>query len=125
MATRIEPFQVTIPKGTPIATPQVSSLSFNDGEVSKVHIQVPPGPSGLVGFRFLHKGSQVIPYTGSTFIIADDRVIDWTLTDYPTADGWELQAYNIDVWDHTLYLEFEIDEIAVTTVTTTPIVTIL
>lgn len=86
-------------------------MPFADGVIERVIITVPPGPSGFVGFQLAHLGQSVIPYTGSTYIIADDRIIDWPLSNFPTASGWQLVAYNTDVFDHTLYLEFLINEI--------------
>ena len=113
MADRIEPFTVLIPAGTAIAAPQVSALDFDDGIVTQINITVPPGPSGFVGFQFTHKGGKVIPSTGNTFIIADDRQIAWPVSNMPTASGWQLRAYNTDIYPHTLYIEFMIDEIPV------------
>lgn len=115
MADRIEPFVVTIPAGTSIAGAQTFPMLFPDGIVTHITITVPPGPSGFVGFQLRHKGGPVIPYVGNTFIIADDRVIEWPVSNMPTATGWELFGYNTDVYDHTLYLEFQVDEIPVST----------
>lgn len=111
MADRVEPFAVTVPPATGIAVPQITTLAFRDGIVTELDVTVPPGPSGLVGFRIQHLGSQIIPYTGAQFIIADDRELKWPLANFPTASGWQLAAYNLDIYPHTLYLEFLIDEI--------------
>lgn len=113
MADRIEPFSVLIPSGTTVAAPQVTLLDFDDGIVTGIRIRIPPGPAGFVGFQFTHKGGQVIPFTGSNFIIADDEVIEWSVSNMPTANGWQLRAYNTDVYDHTIYVIFSIDEIPV------------
>lgn len=113
MADRIEPFTVTIPPGVAIATPQTFSLSFDDGVVTRIIVTIPPGPSGFMGFQFRHKGGPVIPYTGGQFIVGDDRVVDWPVANMPTADGWELYAYNTDIYQHSVYIEFLIDEIPV------------
>lgn len=111
MADRIEPFQVVVSAGTTQAAPQVTPLLFEDGIVTKLTITVPPGPSGLVGFQIRHKGSQIIPYTGNRFIVADSRVIEWDLSAFPIASGWQVAAYNLDIFNHTLYFEFLIDEL--------------
>jgi len=111
VADRIEPFQVSIPAGTLQAAPQVTTCAFDDGIVDKLVITVPPGPSGLVGFQIWHKGSQIIPYTGNTFFVADGRVIEWDLSGFPPASGWQFVAYNIDQFIHTIYLEFLITEL--------------
>lgn len=110
MAERIEAFDVTIPLGTAIATPQVTALSFNQGVVQKLVIVIPPGPSGLVGFRIRHSTQTIIPNSGSGWIIADNERIEWPLEGYPVGNKWTIQAYNTDVFPHTLYLRFEIAE---------------
>jgi len=114
VANRIEPFSVTIPAATAIATPQTTALVFDDGIVRHMDITVPPGPSGLVGFVVVYNVQTVIPYKGSNWIIADDRVIPWDLDGFPTGRGWGLRGYNLDANPHTIYLEFHVDEIPVT-----------
>lgn len=111
MADRIEPFTVTIPAGTPIAAPQVTDMLFEDGIVTRIIVTIPPGPSGFVGFQLTHKGGQVIPINGSNFVIGDGRVVDWEVANMPTASGWQMRAYNTDIFVHNLYVEFLIDEI--------------
>ena len=106
MAERIETFDVAIPAGTAIATPQTTAFSFNQGVVQRLEIIVPPGPSGLVGFRIRHSTQTVIPQSGSGWIIADDEKISWPLEKYPVGNKWSLQAYNTDAFQHTLYFRF-------------------
>lgn len=110
MAERFEFFDVTIPAGTAIATPQTTALAFDQGIVQRIEIQIPPGPSGLVGFRILHSTEVVIPHDSSRWIIADNDVIKWDTEGYPVGRAWALRAYNTDVYDHTLYLRFLVVE---------------
>lgn len=113
MTNRIEPFSVTIPAATTIAAPQTTTFVFNDGIVRHLDITVPPGPSGLVGFVIVYGTQTVIPYKGSNWIIADNRIISWDLDDFPTGRGWGLRGYNLDIYPHTIYLEFHVDEIPI------------
>jgi hypothetical protein len=120
MASRIEQIPVTIPALTAVATPQNTPLTFNPGIVQRLEIIVPPGFSGLVGFRILHSGTVVIPYLASSWIITDNEKIDWPLENYPTGSAWSITGYNTDVYDHTLYLRFlvvETERYAVASVT--------
>lgn len=110
MTERIEVFQVTTPAGTAQASPLTTNLSFNQGIVHKLEITVPPGPSGLLGFRMRHSGQVVIPNSGTNFIIADNQFIQWDLEGYPVGNKWSIQTFNTDVFDHTLYLRFMINE---------------
>ena len=124
MADRIELFQVTVPAGTAIAAPLVTATNFADGEVTRIIVTIPPGPSGFSGFKFMHLGGPVIPYTGNGYVIGDDRVVDWSVTNMPTATGWQFVAYNTDIYDHTYYIEYLIDEIVSTVSARVPAVAI-
>ena len=115
MADRIETFNVTVPAGTLSGSPIDFPLSFDLGIVTDIEIVIPPGPSGLVGFRIHHSGNAVIPRSGSQYIITDNEIIKWPLTKAPYGDKWVLRAYNEDVYAHTLYLRFLVNE-AVTAV---------
>lgn len=110
MSERFELFDVTVAANTAIATPQTNALSFNLGIVNRIEILVPPGPSGLVGFRIRHSGETVIPYDRSRWIVANDEVIKWDTEGFPVGNAWAIEAYNTDVFNHTLYLRFLVSE---------------
>jgi hypothetical protein len=112
VANRIEPKQVTIPAGTAIATPATTNLTFNRGNVIRIEIKVPPGPSGLMGFMIGHSGGIVIPYDGSTWLVLDDDNLDWPVVGFPTGSAWFLRGYNTGLYTHTVYLRFHIDELS-------------
>lgn len=105
-AAEIRASAVTIPAGTPQAAPVTVDVSFPPRLVQAVHWQVPPGPSGLMGWRLTMSGGvPVIPYGGG-WIIADDRSDTWPVTGMPDSGAWEVTGYNTDIYDHTVYLEF-------------------
>lgn len=79
--------------------------------MERIEVRVPPGPSGLVGFAFVHSGQQVIPFTDGLWIVTDDESIDWSVEEYPTGDKWSLKAYNLDVYPHTLHCRFHMREV--------------
>lgn len=110
MANRIEPFEVVIPAGTTQSAFQRTSLPIQDGRVDKIQIRIPPGPSGLVGFRVAHSQQAVIPYTGDRWFVTDDDKLDWDTFAYPEGDAWELWAYNTDVFAHTIYIWMHITD---------------
>ena len=111
MADRIEVKQVTVPAGTTIGAPQTTALAWRDGVVRRLEVLIPPGPSGLSGFRILHSGQVIIPFAADTWIIADDEVLNWDLDNFPTGAKWSLRAYNTDIYEHTYYMRWHIDEI--------------
>lgn len=113
MADRIEPFTVTVPAETTIANFQRTDLAFRDGRVDRIQIIVPPGPSGLVGFRLAHSGQSIIPYTDERWFVVDDLRLDWDADNYPTGGAWELWAYNTDIYSHDLHVWFHVTELVV------------
>lgn len=124
MAQRIEAKAVTVPAGTAIAAPQVTALPFADGVVTRVEVRIPPGPSGLAGFQIWNSGQRVIPYRDDTWIVSDDDALDWPLTGYPTGGAWQFAGYNTDLYPHTFYLRFHLDEIGAPAPGVVPIVPI-
>lgn len=111
MAERVEMFEVTTPAATAVGAAISTSLPMDMGVTRKVEIIVPPGPSGLMGFRIAHSGQVVIPYSATTWIITDDEKLDWTLDGYPTGAAWSIVSYNTDIYDHTVYIRWFLDEI--------------
>lgn len=112
MADRIETPAITIPAGTAAAAPQTTALSLRDAVLERIEVRIPPGPSGLVGFAFVHSGQQVIPFRVGDWIIADDESLDWAVEHYPTGNKWAFRGYNTDVYSHTIYLRLHFREIA-------------
>jgi hypothetical protein len=110
MADRIAAFACTVPAGTPVGSPVAVSTPFVDGIVTAIDIRVPPGPSGLVGFTIAYGGQAVIPDNAGTWLIADDEKFQWPTENYPTGRQWSLIGYNTDVYDHTIYVRYLIDE---------------
>ena len=114
MAARIEAPEVVIPSGTLDTAPITQDLDWQPGVVRRVEILVPPGPSGLIGFRIGHSGQTIIPRTAGQWIIPGVEVIFWDLDGYPTGGAWFVEAYNLDIYDHTLYTRWLLDEIDTT-----------
>jgi hypothetical protein len=82
-----------------------------DGNVVRLEIIVPPGPSGLVGFKVRHSSQVVIPFAGTDWIVADDEKMDWPMSGYPTGNKWSVQQYNTDIYNHTVRYRFHVDEL--------------
>lgn len=107
MAREVYRFGVTVPHGTTQAAPQVTSLKMPDREVSRVEIKIPPGPHGLVGFQLASGGVQMIPINAGQFINADDETLGWNLEGFITTGAWQMIAYNLGAFDHTLEVRFD------------------
>ena len=109
MAVEIQKFQATIPAGTPASNPLVSNMGMPARIVRRITVLVPPGPSGLVGFRLGSGGQQIIPITTGQWVIADDELLTWDVQGQIESGAWQLIAYNTGSNPHTLYVTFEVD----------------
>lgn len=108
-AAEIRSFAVTIPAGTAQASPVTIDVSFPPRTVIGVSWKVPPGPSGLMGWRLTMSGGNAVVPTGGGWIIADDQAGTWPLIDQPDSGAWEVTGYNTDIYDHAVYLDFLLD----------------
>ncbi len=102
MAREVYRFSVTVPHGTAVASPQVTALALPPREISRVEVKVPPGPHGLVGFQLGSGGVQMVPVNAGAFVTADGEVLSWDLEGQITSGAWQLIAYNLGSFDHTL-----------------------
>lgn len=106
MAREVRSFAVTVPAGTPQATPQVTQLSMPPREVVEVEVLVPPGPRGEVGFRIGSSGTQLLPVNVGQWTVTDDEVIHWPLEGQHDSGSWEFTAYNTGLFAHTITVRF-------------------
>lgn len=106
MADRIETPTVVVASGATQTNPQTTALNLLDAVLERVEVVIPPGPSGLVGFALVHSGQQVIPFTVGDWLIGDNEKISFDLERFPTGDLWSVRAYNLDIYDHSLYFRF-------------------
>lgn len=105
-AVEVRSFQVTIPAGTPQTSPYTQDIFFPVREVVQVHWKVPPGPSGLMGWRLTMSGGNAVIPTGGGWIVADGEDATWPFEGLPDSGAWEVTGYNTDIYDHTVYLDF-------------------
>lgn len=111
-ANRIESFTVTVTAGTAQASAATTDVSFQDGLVSRIELDVPPGHNGLTGIQILSAHGQAIPYTVGAFLIANDHFFGWDLVGQLDTGSWQVKAYNTDVYDHSFYLRFNVLDFA-------------
>lgn len=105
-AVEVRSFVATIPAGTPVSAPVTVDVSFPPRTVVGVHWKVPPGPSGLMGWRLTMSGGNAVVPTGGGWVIADNESDTWPLTGQPDSGAWEVTGYNTDVYDHSVYVDF-------------------
>lgn len=102
----VRSFQVSIPAGTAITSPQVTPITFPARDVAWVHWKVPPGPSGKMGWRLSMSGGVAVIPTGGGWVIADGEDATWQVTNQPDSGFWEVTGYNTGIYPHTVYLDF-------------------
>ena len=109
MAAEVHQFTAPIPAGTLQTAPVVVPLAIEYLSIESIDLEVPPGPSGLMGFYLARNGQQWIPYEAGEWIVWDDRFDSWILTNQPTGGGWQVVGYNEDVYSHDVIVRFHVN----------------
>jgi hypothetical protein len=108
--TRIQSYQITVPAGTLSTAPQSTHIQFSPGTVTDVDIKVPPGPSGNLAINVNSGGNNYIPVNDASFLFPDNDYLSYALSNAPNSGNWTVVAYNTDVWDHTFYVTFHVED---------------
>lgn len=102
---------LTIPAGTPVASPEVLTLPVGYGVLERFVIHFPPGQAGTTFFQVWYRGRQILPTSLGQSFRGDDLVIDlpetFQIFDKPfelDLFGWSPDA----TYDHTVYTIFYI-----------------
>jgi hypothetical protein len=106
MTAQYRSFQVTIPAGTPQASPVVINTQFEPLAVDQIDIRIPPGPLGQMGFQIASSRQQVIPWNAGQFIIANDEPLSFPSTNYPDSGDWQVIGFNTGVFNHSIWVRF-------------------
>lgn len=109
-ATTVRAPTLLVPAGTTKAAPVSTILYPTRAAIIQLEVLIPPGPSGFVGFQLWHSSAQVLPDDAGNWIVADDEVIRWEFDDLQPWPNWALHAYNLDFYDHTLYVRIHLDD---------------
>jgi hypothetical protein len=104
-------FTVTIPAGTPKTAPVTISTVLPQRIIRAIQWVIPPGPSGLAGWRITMGGVQVIPANAGAWIVRDGIADGSDLARLPTTGAWDVTGYNTGTHPHSLYVTFYVDVI--------------
>lgn len=115
MASEVHQFSATIPAGTAKSAPVTIQLGQANYEIESIDLEVPPGPSGLMGFYIALSGQQWLPWEMGEYIIWNDRTESWQTNDYTVNGGWEVVGYNTGMYDHTIAVRFHVNPIVTPT----------
>lgn len=122
MAERFQFFTITAPAGTLQSAPLSVATPFNPGVVVEIEVIIPDGHAGLTGIRFTNAGVAVIPFNQSTFIVSNDEKIRWPLDGFLDSTDWAAQVFNTDVYDHSFFVRYLVNENQPSGAQTAPIV---
>jgi hypothetical protein len=115
MATEFHQFSATIPAGTDINSPISIPLEQANYEIESIDLEVPPGPSGLMGFYIALGDTPWLPWESNTWIVWDDRADSWPTENQIVNGGWNVVGYNAGKYDHTVTIRFHTNPIPVAT----------
>lgn len=108
--TRIQSYTVTVPANTLASAPQSTRIQFSPGTITRIDIKVPPGPSGNLAINVNSGGNNYIPVNSGSFLFPDDDYLVFPLSAAPNSGNWTIVAYNTDVWDHSFYVTFHVED---------------
>lgn len=120
MALRVFQFACTIPGGTLKSAPVTVPIALDNWELESIDLEVPAGPSGLMGFHVANNGLQWIPATPGAWLVWDDTQQTWYMQDQPNASGWAVTGYNEGFFDHTVTIRFHVNPPTTAAAPTTP-----
>lgn len=110
MAARVYETQITVPAGTPVATPVIQSWVTEDNVINTIELLIPPGHNGLTGIHVSKGDVQLLPYNGVSWIIANDYHNSFQVNDYIPTGDLKIQAYNTGQYAHTFYLRMTVTD---------------
>lgn len=111
MAERVEIRQPSCPAHTPQASAVEVDLSFDPGEVERLHIRIPAGHRGNTGIAIAVAHQIVIPNSGAAWLTGENEQHDWPLSNYGNAGQWSAFMFNVTTRPHLWVLQFHINEI--------------
>lgn len=91
---------------TPVSTPIVFHNALGDSELESVMLVFPPGAVGLVGARIQYAGTPLYPNSLAGWYILDDYTLVVNITNQETGGTWEIAAYNMDIYPHTIQVYY-------------------
>lgn len=62
-----------------------------------------------MGWALTSAGTPVIPIQQGAYIVTDNASATWDLEGYLDSGNWQVTAYNTGLYDHTVYLTFQLD----------------
>lgn len=104
--TIVYPFSVTIPAGTPKASPLVTLTQFEQNEVERVEWLFPDGCNGVVGIQIGARSVPIIPSNPAQFIVRSGDSSGYNMSGQHHTGDWSVIGYNTGAFPHTITVYF-------------------
>lgn len=104
--TLVQPFDVTIPAGTPIATPVTVLTQFAPNVVTRIEWNFPPGCQGQVGIQIGSRSVPVIPFSRAQWLVRSGESAGMDLEGMHDSGDWSVIGYNTGAFPHTIHVVF-------------------
>jgi hypothetical protein len=111
---------VSTPAGTPVASPQTTTILAGDNYVQWIRWRFPPGPSGQLGISFWNLAAQIVPWTGEGTFIPGDNETETAEVDYQCLKALNLVTYNTGQYNHSIIVSVQYQPISVTSPASSP-----
>lgn len=108
-------FDCLIPAGTPKSAPVTVGMAMPTRIVLGLHIRIPPGPNGFMGFQIGAAGQQIVPANHGIWLVMSDESVDWPVENQINSGAWQLFGYNTGNYPHTVYVRFSLALVAMDT----------
>lgn len=118
---RVYEIDVQVPAGTLPSAPLSVPWKTEDGYWHDIELVIPDGHNGTTGVKVLKNDVSIIPWGGSTFIVASGYQRQFPVNGHVNMGDMKIVAYNQGFYNHTFYLRATISNTklgpAVSTVT--------
>lgn len=106
MTDAIQVIGCSVPAGNGSTATTRFDTPLGWANVERIVIQFPPGPSGNVGVRILYALNPVYPAENGQWFEGDNYSFDFPVTNQQQAGQWALEAFNTDVFAHTIHVNY-------------------
>jgi hypothetical protein len=111
---RIYQVDILTPSGTAVTAPLTTQVPLENAILVDVEVFIPPGHAGLTGIHIRQSAQQVIPFGSLAWIIADNYNRIFPVNTEIGSRSISVRTYNTDVFDHTFYVRFHIQDLNTT-----------
>lgn len=99
---------VTIPAGTPIATPVEIPTKFAPGIVEAIGWRFPGGCNGQVGIKIASSHVAVFPSALAEWIVQSGDLGGYDVADFPDSGDFSVLGYNLGTFPHTIQIRYRV-----------------